>query len=230
MNRGIWLVCSLALGTAAAASGCYMGPQPPPPAYVEPAAAPVAADDGTVYPATPPPDPIPEEQPPAPGYGYAWVNGYWDWTGAEWAWDTGYWAPADQAYLFIGPRFLFVGGRPVFYRPYWQGPGGYRAYGYGYRGRAPVGAWRARPSVAPGVWRTQHNEGWRRTPGATAWHGAPARGPEPMRGGNPGFRGAPPAARAGAPGFHPAPGPAFHPAPAARSAPARGGGGGRVHH
>ncbi len=229
MNRGLWLVCSLSLGVAAAASGCYVGPQPPPPAYVD-SSGPVAAD-GTVYPTTPPPDPIPEYQPSAPGYGYAWVNGYWDWTGSEWTWDTGYWAPADQAYLFVGPRFLFVDGRPVFYRPYWQGPGGYRAYGYGYRGRAPVGGWRARPSVAPGAWRAQHNEGWRRTPGATAWRGAPGRGAEPMRGGNPGFRGAPPAARGGAPGFRAAPGPAFHAAPAARSAPARGGGGGgRVHH
>ena len=232
MNRGFWLACSLSLGTAFAASGCYMGPQPPPPAYVEPAAAPVAADDGTVYPTTPPPDPIPEYQPPAPAYGYSWVGGYWDWVGFEWSWNAGYWAPSDQAYLFIGPRFLFVDGRPVYYRPYWQGPGGYRAYGYGYRGRAPVGAWRARPSVAPGAWRAQHNEGWRRTPGAGAWRGAPARGPEPMRGGNPGFRGAPPAARGPAPGFHPAPAPAFHPAPAAHAAPARGGGGGggRVHH
>ena len=243
MNRGLWLVCSLSLGTAAAASGCYVGPQPPPPAYVEPSAAPEQVSaDGSVYPATPPPDPIPEYQPAAPGPGYAWVNGYWDWTGSEWTWDTGYWAPADQAYLFIGPRFLFVDGRPVYYRPYWQGPGGYRAYGYGYRGRAPVGAWRARPSVAPGAWRAQHNEGWRRTPGATAWRGAPARGPEPMRGGpargpepmrggnpgfhNPGFHGgAPPAARGGAPG------PAFHSAPAARSAPSHGGGGGgRMRH
>ena len=34
MNRGLWLVCSLSLGTAAAASGCYVGTQPPPPAYV----------------------------------------------------------------------------------------------------------------------------------------------------------------------------------------------------
>jgi hypothetical protein len=232
MNRGLWLACSLALGTAFAASGCYMGPQPPPPAYVEPAPAPVAANDGTVYPTTPPPDPIPEYQPPAPAYGYSWVGGYWDWVGFEWSWNAGYWAPADQAYLFVGPRFLFVDGRPVYYRPYWQGPGGYRAYGYGYRGRAPVGAWRARPSVAPGAWRAEHNEGWRRTPGAGGWRGAPARGPEPMRGGNPGFRGAPPAARGPAPGFHPAPAPAFHPAPAAHSAPSRGGGGGggRVHH
>ena len=209
-----------------------MGPQPPPPAYVEPAPAPVA-DDGTAYPATPPPDPIPEYQPPAPAYGYSWVGGYWDWTGLEWTWNAGYWAPADQAYLFVGPRFLFVDGRPVYYRPYWQGPGGYRAYGYGYRGRAPVGAWRARPSVAPGAWRAEHNEGWRRTPGAAGFRGAPARGAEPMRGGNPGFRGAPPAAARGpAPGFHAAPAPAFHPAPAAHAAPSRGGGGGggRPHH
>ncbi len=228
MNRGLWLVCSLSLGTAMAASGCYVGPQPPPPAYVDPAPAPVAADDGTVYPATPPPDPIPEYQPPAPAYGYAWVGGYWDWTGFEWSWDAGYWAPADAAYLFVGPRFLFVDGRAVFYRPYWQGPGGYRAFGYGYRGRAPVGAWRARPSVEPRAWRSApgHNEGWHRTPGAAAWHGAPARGGAPMRAGE-GFRGGP-AARGPAPAFHPASAPAYHPAPAAR-APSRGGGG-RVRH
>jgi len=225
MNRGLWLACSLALGTAFAASGCYVGAQPPPPAYAAPAPAPEGvAADGTVYPTSPPPDPIPEYQPPAPAYGYSWVGGYWDWVGLEWSWNAGYWAPSDQAYLFIGPRFLFVDGRPVYYRPYWQGPGGYRAYGYGYRGRAPVGAWRARPSVAPGAWRADHNEGWRRTPGATAWRGGPARGPEPMRGGNPGFRPAPPAARAGAPAFRPAPAPSH-------SAPSRGGGGGgRVHH
>ncbi len=212
-----------------------MGPTTPPPAYVEPAPAPgpePAPNDAMAYPAEPPPDPIPEYQPPAPAYGYAWVGGYWDWTGLGWSWDAGYWAPADQAYLFVGPRFLFLDGRPVFYRPYWQGPGGYRAYGYGYRGAAPAGAWRARPSVAPGAWRAQaaHNEGWRRTPGAGAWHGAPAGGQarmggEPMRG-NPGFHPAP-AGRAPAPAFHPAPSPAFHPgAPRRPSTPAPSGGGG----
>jgi hypothetical protein len=239
MNRGLWLAISLSLGVAGVASGCYMGPTTPPPAYVESAPAPVAADDGTVYPAEPPPDPIPEYQPPAPAYGYSWVGGYWDWTGFEWSWNAGYWAPADQAYLFIGPRFVFLDGRPVFYRPYWQGPGGRRAYGYGYRGTAPAGAWRARPSVAPGAWRAggAHNEGWRRTPGAAAWHGGPAGGQarmggQPMRTGNPGYRPAPPAARAaGAPAFHSAPAPAFHsaPAPAFHPAPSGGGGGGRRH-
>src|SRR5215831_4673952 len=210
MNRGLWLVSAVSLGSALAGSGCYVGPQPPPPAYVDPAAgAPVAADDGTVYPATPPPDPIPEYQPAAPGYGYAWVGGYWDWTGFEWSWDAGYWAPADQAYLFIGPRFVFLDGRPVFYRPYWRGPGGVRAYGYGYRGRAPVGAWRARPSVAPQAWRAApaHNEGWRGSPGAAGWRGAPARGGAPMRA-NEGWHGAPAAGRAPAPAARPA-APAF---------------------
>src|SRR5215831_16787940 len=125
MNRGLWFASSASLGAMLSLSGCYVTPVGPQPAYVEPApAAPVAqvADDGTVYPATPPPDPIPEYQPAAPAYGYAWVGGYWDWTGFEWSWDAGYWAPADQAYLFIGPRFVFLDGRPVFYRPYWRGP------------------------------------------------------------------------------------------------------------
>jgi hypothetical protein len=216
MNRGLWYSSMLSLGALLGVSGCYTGPQAPPPAYPEQAPPPApVADNGEAYPTVPPPDPIPEYQPPAPGYGYAWVNGYWDWTGYDWSWDAGYWAPADAAYLFIGPRFLFVGGRPVYYRPYWQGPGGYRAYGYGYRGAPPAGGWRARPSVAPTAWRAQaaHNEGWRSQPGAGAWHGAPARGGAPMR--------AEPA-RAG--GFHPAPAaarpapmraaPAFHPAPA----------------
>ena len=238
MNRGIWLASALWLGSALAASGCYMGPQPPPPAYPpgaqppppgygDPGAAPVAADDGTAYPTAPPPDPIPEYQPVAPGYGYSWVGGYWDWTGYDWTWDAGYWAPGDAAYLFVGPRFLFIGGRPVYYRAYWQGPGGYRTYGYGYRGRAPAGGWTARPSVAPGAWRAApaHNEGWRASPGAAAWRGAPARGVAPMRA-NEGFRGGAPAARAPAPAARPA-APAYHSAPV-HSAPSRGGGGGRI--
>src|SRR6185437_9827482 len=155
MNRGLWLLSSLSLGVGLAGSGCYMGPEPPPP---------VAATDDTAYPTTPPPDPIPEYQPPPPAPGYSWIGGYWDWTGYDWTWDAGYWAPADAAYLFIGPRFVFLDGRPVYYRPYWRGPGGVRSFGYGYRGRAPAVGWRARPSVAPGAWRgaPAHNEAWRR--------------------------------------------------------------------
>jgi hypothetical protein len=212
MNRSLCLASGLALGVALAASGCYVRAQGPEPAYA--GQAPVG--DATAYPSTPPPDPIPEAQPPAPGYGYDWINGYWDWTGYDWTWDAGYWAPQGAGYLYVGPRFLFVDGRPVFYRSYWQGPGGARTFGYGFRGSPPGMAFRAHASVAPGAWRAQpiHNQGWQRTPGAGGWRGAPARGApmgraEPMRGEPP--RGAPMRANQG-----------FH-APPARAAPAGGG-------
>jgi len=211
MNRALKLASVLSLGAAMAASGCYVRSDGPPPAY--PDSAPAA--DATMYPSSPPPDPIPEYQPPAPGYGYNWINGYWDWTGYDWTWDAGYWASQEAGYLYVGPRFVFLDGRPVFYRSYWQGPGGYRSYGYGYRGRAPGVAFQARVSVAPGVWRGEHNDGWRRTPGAGAWRGAPAGG-GPVRRAEP-VRAEP---------MRAAPARAAGPAPM-RGAPVRSGGGGR---
>jgi hypothetical protein len=220
MNRVIWLVSALGLGVALVAAGCYVRAEGPGPAYADSAPAP---NDATLYPSTPPPDPIPEYQPPAPGYGYGWINGYWDWTGYDWTWDAGYWAPQEGGYLFVGPRFVFLDGRPVFYRSYWQGPGGYRSFGYGYRGSAPGVAFRARASVAPTAWRSEHNDGWRRSPGAANWRGAPARGApmraEPARGAP--MRAEP--ARAAPMRAEPA-----RAAPAMRAAP--GGGGGRRRH
>ncbi|HXJ22795.1 MAG TPA: hypothetical protein VMT03_21435 [Polyangia bacterium] len=215
MNRASrWIAgSSIWLGVASMGAGCYVGPAVPPP---DTAAVAVSAD-GTTYPSAPPPDPIPEYPPPSPGWGYTWIAGYWDWGGYDWSWEPGYWAPQDAAYAYIGPRFVFVDGRPVYYRPYWRGPGGRVVYGYGPRG-VPPASFRARPSVAPQAWRAEpvHNGGWRGSPGAGAYRAAPAGRAAPM--GRPG----------GAPGgFHSAP-------PAARSAPVRvppashGGGGG--HH
>jgi len=144
----------------------------------------MAGDPGVVYPTAPPPDLIPEYPPPSPGYGYVWVNGYWDWTGYEWSWNNGFWAPRQAGVRFYAPRFVFVNGEPVYYRGYWVDPYGRREYGYGWRG-APPAAWRARPSVAPTMWRAQHAEGWRRVPGApTVWR-APAR--REFVGGRPGM-------------------------------------------
>jgi hypothetical protein len=207
MNRGLWLASAgLVLGVGLVASGCYVRPfgppvvvsapiyaeppppqyAPPPPQYAPPPPAyepppppqPAPVADATLYPTTPPPDPIPEYQPPAPGYGYYWAAGYWDWTGYDWSWNAGFWAPQRPGYVYFGPRFVFVDGQPVYYRAYWQGPGGYREYGYGYGGRPVPEAWRARPSVEPRAWRTNevHNNGWRNNPGATTWRGAPPRG------------------------------------------------------
>jgi hypothetical protein len=142
------------------------------------------ADPGVAYPSTPPPDLIPEYRPPAPGYGYLWIDGYWDWTGYDWAWNSGFWTPRQAGIAFSAPRFVFIDGEPVYYRGYWVDPYGRREYGYGWRG-APPAAWRARPSVMPVAWRAQHSDGWRRVPGApSAWR-APIRR-EGVRGGYPG--------------------------------------------
>ena len=98
-------------------------PMPPPVAEAPPpevAAAPVVvADESTIYPTMPPPDPIPEIRPLAPAYGYAWIDGYWDWTGVDWTWNSGYWMPQRAGVVYIAPRFVFVDGRPVYYRSYW---------------------------------------------------------------------------------------------------------------
>jgi len=170
---------ALVMGAVAGAGGTQALAQDEPPPGVE-----VAADPGVVYPTAPPPDLIPEYPPPAPGYGYVWINGYWDWTGYEWTWNSGFWAPRQSGVRFYAPRFVFVNGEPVYYRGYWADPYGRREYGYGWRGVPPT-AWRARPSVAPTMWRAQHAEGWRRVPGApTVWR-APAR--REFAGGHPGI-------------------------------------------
>ncbi len=177
----LWgLSCALTLGLGATLSGCYVETQPV--AVSGGVYASAGTADGTVYPAEPPPDPIPESAPPAPGAGYVWANGNWDWTGSEWTWSSGYWAPQQPGYVYIGPRFEFVEGRPVYYRSYWQGPGGRREYGYGGRG-APPAAWRARPASDPVAWRGEpaHNQAWHSSPGADKWHGSATAGREPAR-------------------------------------------------
>ena len=122
-----------------------------------------SSDYATVYPTTFAPEPIPEYRPAAPGYGYTWVDGYWDWSGYDWSWSSGYWVPERVGFLYIAPRYVYVDGRPVYYRGYWQGSNGYREYGYGgYRG-APPAAWRGTPQTQPQVWRTQ--------PAHTQWRG-----------------------------------------------------------
>ena len=80
----------------------YGQPAAPPPAYGQPAyaepapayvATPPVAVDATVYTSEPPPPPVVEYRPPSPGYGYLWVDGFWDWNGYDWAWSNGYWQP-----------------------------------------------------------------------------------------------------------------------------------------
>ena len=70
--------------------------------------------------------------------------------------------PERVGYAYIGPRYVYVDGRPVYYRGYWQGDNGYREYGYGgYRG-APPAAWRGhrRPRRRLAVAAGTHDLAW----------------------------------------------------------------------
>src|SRR4051812_37914681 len=69
---------SLALGLGLA-SGCVVRSGPP----AVGVQATVSSSDNyaTAYPTVPPPSPIYEYRPSPPGWGYVWVDGYWDWTG-----------------------------------------------------------------------------------------------------------------------------------------------------
>ena len=125
MKRSHWWAGPVEmLALAALASGCrhrgHIVVHTPAPAPVVVAPGPAvtveaSSDYATVYPSSFAPEPIPEYRPAAPGYGYSWVDGYWDWTGADWTWSSGYWVPERVGYAYIGPRYIYVDGRPVYY-------------------------------------------------------------------------------------------------------------------
>jgi len=84
----------------------------PAPVYYAPA--PVA-----IYAAPPlaPPVAYRYAAPPAPGYGYTWVNGYYYPAGRSWAWRAGSWVrPPFARAAWVGPRY--VGGR--YFGGYWR--------------------------------------------------------------------------------------------------------------
>jgi hypothetical protein len=95
---------------------------------------------------------------PAPGPGYAWVPGYWDWQD-RWVWVGGRWDAARPGYVWTPPVARVNGGRVVYLHGFWRPesrplpriyvqphiavtarvqaqPG--VSYGYGYEGRVPL--------------------------------------------------------------------------------------------
>lgn len=215
----------------------------PPPVGVQ---ATVSTTDyyATAYPTVPPPAPIYEYRPPPPGWGYVWIDGYWDWTGYDWTWVPGFWEAERPGYIYVRPTYVFDGGHWIYRRSYWDG-GGRRDY---YVGRgAPWTATRGVPprpaggpyrgAPPPAGYPGNPNRG---APGPSPYggfHQGPAAGAPPPAGGfhpAPGNTGAPPPAPAYGGGFHPAPAPAspapapapnspwsggFHPAPAGGGSP-----------
>lgn len=67
--------------------------------------------------AAPPPPPVYYAPPPAPGYGYAWVGGYYHPYHRAWRWHGGYWArPPYRGAIWVAPRYH----RGYWYRGYWR--------------------------------------------------------------------------------------------------------------
>lgn len=56
----------------------------------QPASTPVTREIVVVRPEPPPPAPS-EITPPAPGRGYVWVSGAYEWNGERWDWVSGHW-------------------------------------------------------------------------------------------------------------------------------------------
>jgi hypothetical protein len=70
-----------------------------------------------------PPEPLYETMTTSPGYGYVWIDGYWNWNGYEWVWANGHWVTEQQGYVYVQPYYDWdSGGRNVYYPGHWSRP------------------------------------------------------------------------------------------------------------
>jgi hypothetical protein len=57
----------------------------------------------------------------APGPGYLWVDGYWDWGHGDWVWVPGAWARAPHARAtWVRPGYHQRHGRWYYSRGHWR--------------------------------------------------------------------------------------------------------------
>jgi hypothetical protein len=57
-----------------------------------------------------PPAPQVEVVGVAPGPGYVWFGGYWNWVGARHEWVPGYWGPGRPGYRWVPHAWVHAGG------------------------------------------------------------------------------------------------------------------------
>ncbi len=120
-----WLVG--AAGIAILLSGCVVR------AYSTPATATVytsgtvhtsgavAVDSSTEFTVSNyPPEPLYEEVTVSPGYGYVWIDGYWNWNGNDWGWMGGRWVRERTGYIYVAPYYDYYSGRYVYRSGYWS--------------------------------------------------------------------------------------------------------------
>lgn len=68
----------------------------------------------------PPPDKAEGEKPAAPGYGYIWVAGYWDYLDGNYIWRDGRWVQGKPDYEYVRARYEHEANGWVFHRPHWK--------------------------------------------------------------------------------------------------------------
>ena len=68
----------------------------------------------------PPAEKAETNKPAAPGFGYIWVAGYWDYLDGNYIWRDGRWVQGKQDYEYVRARYDFDGKAWVFHRPHWK--------------------------------------------------------------------------------------------------------------
>ena len=80
-----------------------------------------AGGAGALYVRTAPPPPRYAVVGVAPGPGYVWTNGFWDWRGSRWVWVEGRWMRAPRPHaVWVAPEWRQEGRRWRYHRGYWR--------------------------------------------------------------------------------------------------------------
>ncbi len=68
----------------------------------------------------PPPAPVREDRPAAPGPQAVWVSGYWHWTGMQYAWIPGHWEAPPPGATWNAPVYTARDGRYFYESGGWK--------------------------------------------------------------------------------------------------------------
>src|SRR5580692_2676489 len=128
MSRAVSLISAGWLAIAAAA--CVAN-EPPPTTlgygqygygygYGNPGGRAFVGEPTAEYVSSPPPEPLYEQEPPAPSDGSVWIDGYWHWNGEEWVWVSGRWEQEQDGYVYVEPYYTYTEGAYLYTPGYWR--------------------------------------------------------------------------------------------------------------
>ena len=68
----------------------------------------------------PPAERAEDSKPAAPGFGFIWVAGYWDYLDGNYIWREGRWMQGKADYEYVRARYEHEPQGWVFHRPHWK--------------------------------------------------------------------------------------------------------------